>query len=135
MKRFSVYDGSGANLEQTVAVTEWKIRAMGNSSDPFWYLTSFRNNFTTSPVAIQDLPHDYSRSQLMNGPVIEDSDFIAYLWAVVIHVITSASITFTAAAAGGPGSTTTPIVNVGLLSQLGHMFIGLIKGQGNIHER
>jgi hypothetical protein len=101
------------------------------SGEPFWYLTSFRNNFTTSPVAVQDLPHDYSRSQLMNEPVIEGSDFIAYLWAVVIHVITSASITFTAAAAGGPGSTTTPIVNVGLLSSLGHVFIGLLKGQGN----
>lgn len=103
---------------------------METSSEPFWYLTSFRNNFTTSPVAVQDLPHDYSRSQLMTEPIIEDSSAIAYLWAVVIHVISSASMTFASAAAGGPGSTSTPIVAIGLLMNLGHALIGLMKGQG-----
>ena len=103
---------------------------METSVEPFWSLTSFRNNFTTSPVAIQDLPHDYSRTQLMHEPVIEDSSAIAYLWAVVIHVISSASMTFASAAAGGPGSTSTPIVAIGLLMNLGHALIGLMKGQG-----
>lgn len=100
------------------------------AAEEFWTLTSFRNNFTTSPVLVQDLPHDYSRSQLRSQPEIEDSAFIAYLWAIVIHVISSASMTFASAAAGGPGSTSTPIVALGLLMNLGHAVIGLMKGQG-----
>ena len=100
------------------------------ATEEFWSLTSFRNNFSTSPVEIQDLPHDYSRSPLQNLPTIDDSAFIAYLWAIIIHVISSASMTFASAAAGGPGSTSTPIVAIGLLLNLGHAVIGLMKGQG-----
>ena len=103
---------------------------MAAPAEEFWTLTSFRNNFTTSPVEIQDLPHDYSRSQLPYQPEIEDSAFVAYIWAIIIHVVSSASMTFAGAAAGGPGSTSTPIVTLGLLMNLGHAVIGLMKGQG-----
>ncbi len=102
----------------------------GNYGTTWWGAMEQRNDFSTSPVAVQDLPHDYSRSPLAQLPVIDDSAFIAYLWAIIIHVISSASMTFAGAAAGGPGADSTPIVTIGLLMQIGHAVIGLMKGQG-----
>lgn len=94
-----------------------------------------RNNYTTTPVMgdFGLMPHDYSRSQLPSCPSIEDtSPVIAYLWAIIVHVISSASMTFAGAAAGGPGANSTPIVNLGLLMQVGHAAVGLMKGHGEI---
>ncbi|GAX78154.1 hypothetical protein CEUSTIGMA_g5596.t1 [Chlamydomonas eustigma] len=90
----------------------------------------YHNDYTTSPVEIQDLPHDYSRSPLLSKPEVDTSAFVAYLWGIVIHVIASASITFAGAVAGGPGYASAPIVTIGLLMQLGHGLIGLLRGQG-----
>ena len=53
-----------------------------------------------------------------------------YLVAVLACLACSASITFAATAAGGPGSKGTPIVQIGFFINLATVAISLLSGQG-----
>jgi hypothetical protein len=94
-------------------------------------MTSYRNSYSTSPVIRQDLPHDYSRSPFIREPIIEDMDFVVYAWSILISVLSSASMTYAGAAAGGADiAAKTPIIAILGFMNLGHALISLMRGQG-----